>query len=97
MSGDKLLDDPATIRDSEILSSIASGLDSTLNRPGKPKEIGFMIVLFPFDPAKAGHAKYISNGEATGTVDVLRKLADALEERRNGDRGNRLEADAPAG
>jgi hypothetical protein len=62
------------------MNDIAKVLDDGFNQPGKPKKVGFVLLVFPFGDADPGkRCNYISNASRTGVLGLLKEMVIRFE------------------
>jgi hypothetical protein len=78
--GQKIGDAPIEAKFDTMMNAIASVLDKTLNgaRKGKSREIGFVLLVFPFG-AEPGRCNYISNADRADVVTLLKEQLARFE------------------
>ena len=63
-----------------IMNSLAHGLDEILNGKTRPKSIGFVLMVFPFDEVQGeGRCNYISNAQRDDIVVMLKEQIKRFE------------------
>ncbi len=72
---DKLGDAPIEPEYLAMMNSVAEGLDNVFNGEarGADREVGFVLLVFPFGDAEGGRVNYISNGADRKDVVALMK------------------------
>lgn len=69
------------------MNLVAGVLDNTFNptapsgMPEEPKQVAFILLTARFGDIKDGRVNYISNGERSDMVNMLRELLDRFEGR----------------
>ncbi len=62
-----------------LMQSMAYALDEVLNENGKPKENGFVLLVFPFDGPEGQRTNYVSNGQRQDIVVALKEIVSRFE------------------
>ena len=62
-----------------MMQSMASALDDVLNEKGKPKQNGFVLLVFPFDGPEGQRTNYVSNGQRQDVVAALKEVIARFE------------------
>ena len=62
----------------DAMNSLAKGIDSILNDKKRPKENGFILLVFPFE-GHDGRCNYISNARREDVVVLLKERLARLE------------------
>lgn len=63
----------------ELMNGLARQLDYMFNKDTKPRETGFVLLVFPFGDAGSGRINYISNGERIDVVTALKEIVARFE------------------
>lgn len=61
------------------MKAIASALDDVLNGAERPKQLGFVVLIFPRGGPDGGRANYISNCERKDVIAALKEVTARLE------------------
>lgn len=72
--------DPIQKRYREGMDAIARGLDEAFNGAG-PKKIGFVLLMAEFGKIDGGRVNYISNGDRTDMIAMLKEWLARAEGR----------------
>jgi len=62
----------------QMMQAIAQGLDKGLNEPGK-KDIGFVVLLFPFNAPEGARTNYVSNCDRKDVLVALKEVVARFE------------------
>jgi TolB-like protein len=77
---ERLGDAPIDPKHHEMMNKLAVALDRILNADVKPKENGFILIVFPFENVKeGGRANYISNANRKDVVIMLKEQIKRFE------------------
>lgn len=68
-------------RTAEIMRSIASALDQTLNGDERPGKVAFVVLTANFDQIERGKVNYVSNANRDDTKAMLKELIGRWEGR----------------
>lgn len=71
-------DGPIEPRFAEMMEALARAIDGVLNGEQRPKQVGFCLLVFPFNDHD-GRCNYISNGERKDMVVLLREQLARFE------------------
>jgi len=63
------------------MNALAKILDTTFNVPGKPRKVGFALLVYEFGGADASRMNYIGNGERSDVLIALKELVARWEGR----------------
>jgi len=66
------------------MNSLAQGIDEALNgkrKPGKPRKLGFILLVAEFGQIENGRVNYISNGRREDMIAMLREYLARAEGR----------------
>lgn len=63
----------------QLLQSIAGGLDSILNGEQRSKKNGFVLLVFPFDGPDNARTNYVSNAKREDIVIALKEIVSRFE------------------
>lgn len=63
----------------QILQAMASAIDEALNEKGKPKQNGFVLLVFPFDGPEGQLTNYVSNGQRQDVLVALKEVVARFE------------------
>lgn len=61
-----------------MMRDLADSIDDLFNRGVKPKRVGFILMLFPFD-GNIGRCNYISNAERKDVITLLKEQVKYFE------------------
>lgn len=67
------------------MNAVAATIDDLFNGDAKPKKVGFILMLFPFD-SDSGRCNYISNAERKEVVTLLKEQIARFEGRYHDDK-----------
>ena len=80
MTTKRLGDGPIQPEYERIMNSLAHGVDEILNGKQRPKPLGFVLLVFPFDEVKGeGRCNYISNAQREDIVVMLKEQVKRFE------------------
>lgn len=65
----------------EIMNGLAHAIDELFNLPGLPKKVGFVLLTAEFGKIDGGRVNYISNGERTDMLAMMKELTARFEGR----------------
>jgi TolB-like protein len=64
----------------QIMNSLAHGIDEILNGQKRPKQTGFVLMVFPFEEVQGeGRCNYISNAQRDDIVVMLKEQIKRFE------------------
>lgn len=63
----------------ELMRRIAGALDWSLNGDVRPKETGFVLLLFPFNGEPGARTNYVSNGKREDILVALKEIVTRFE------------------
>lgn len=63
----------------DVMNAIASAIDEAVNPKGRPKTVGFVVLLFPFDGQPGNRVDYISNAKREDVVIALKEMVARFE------------------
>lgn len=75
---ERLGDGPIEPRYRELMNNLARGVDAILNGKERPKQTGFIMLVFPFD-GHEGRCNYISNADRKDVVLLLKEQLRRFE------------------
>jgi hypothetical protein len=63
------------------MNAMAQGLDEVLNgdKHGKDRKVGFVLLVFPLGEVSGARTNYISNGERSDIVILLKEMVARFE------------------
>ena len=76
--------DPIEAKHHANMNALAQGIDEILNgkrRPGKKRQLGFILLVAEFGKIDNGRVNYISNGERADMLAMLREYLARAEGR----------------
>lgn len=62
----------------DMMNNVARGLDDVFNGPIRPKKVGFVLLVFPFDSTD-GRCNYISNSDRADVRVLLKEQLARFE------------------
>lgn len=62
----------------EMMNALAHGIDEILNGKERPKTLGFVLMMFPFED-HGGRCNYISNAQRADIVIMLKEQIKRFE------------------
>lgn len=62
----------------EQMTAVARGIDDAFNGSARPKKVGFILLVFPFDDHD-GRANYMSNAKREDVVIMLKEQIARFE------------------
>jgi hypothetical protein len=75
---ERLGDAPIDPKLVKLMNSLAHGIDEILNGKERPKENGFVLMVFPFE-GHEGRCNYISNAQRADIVIMLKEQIKRFE------------------
>lgn len=63
----------------DLMTSLAAGVDEVLNGREKPKRNGFVLLVFPFGAEEGQRCNYVSNAERADIVVLLKEMVARFE------------------
>ena len=75
---ERLGDGPIDPKVVEVMNTLARGIDKILNAEKRPKETGFVLIVFPFE-GHEGRANYISNAQRDTVVTMPKEQIKRFE------------------
>jgi len=82
------MSDEITPEHREQMNKLARFIDAHFNEPGKKRDVGFVLLLFPYGVHDDAHINYISNGADRKDITTLFKEMIARFEGQARDKGN---------
>ena len=73
--------DPIQAQYRDMMNGLASGIDDVLNGDRQPKKIAFVLLMAEFGAIEGGRVNYISNGERSDMIAMLKEWLARLEGR----------------
>ncbi|MEV5031600.1 hypothetical protein MRBLMC3_000782 [Sphingobium sp. LMC3-1-1.1] len=75
------MSDPIQNRYRAGMNAIAEGLDKAFNGDAQPKKIGFVLLMAEFGQIEGGRVNYISNGERSDMIAMMKEWLARAEGR----------------
>jgi hypothetical protein len=75
---ERLGDAPIDPKVRKMMNALAHGIDQILNGEKRPKETGFVLMVFPFE-GHEGRCNYISNAQRADIVIMLKEQLKRFE------------------
>ena len=75
------MSDPVQREYREIMNVVAETLDRVFNPAGEPKKIGFVLLMAEFGKIEGGRVNYISNGERSDMIAMMKEWLARAEGR----------------
>lgn len=75
---ERLGDGPIDPKVVEVMNALARGIDQILNAEKRPKETGFVLIVFPFE-GHEGRANYTSKAQRDDVVTMLKEQIKRFE------------------
>lgn len=62
-----------------FMQTLAAAIDEILNGPKRPKENGFVLLVFPFGAEEGQRTNYVSNADRKDIVVALKEIVARFE------------------
>lgn len=63
----------------EVMRAIARAIDDTLNGSARPKQNGFVVLVFPMEGPDGARTNYVSNCDRKDVIAALKEITARFE------------------